>query len=348
MEFYLMNKLFDSSEESFENEKKMERSLSDMDLKSNIYNHPPRNSLVISMSYDESYPIYENKNKSQENPLGNNKNNDFEKNENKQNHNFNIEENNQGEDSNSSSNNNSPITPTNTLNTTPNTTPEVKKTMTFTNPFSKITNLFKGTNENEIEKNNNNQLAMSTNNVENNINQEKNNKNNNQLAMTNNNVNSPNTNIWKRAASELFNKVRSKVSADKQRYKEGQFDLDLTYITERIIAMSYPAAGMESTYRNNLDDVAQMLNEKHPSSYLVFNLSQRAYDYSKLNELVADWCGFPDHAPPPLSLLFEICHFMLDWFLKKDENVCVVHCLAGKVQKNLFFFFFNNPSFFFF
>lgn len=48
-----------------------------------------------------------------------------------------------------------------------------------------------------------------------------------------------------------------------------EFDLDLTYITERIIAMSFPASGMESTYRNNLKDVAKMLKTKHQENYMV-------------------------------------------------------------------------------
>jgi hypothetical protein len=35
----------------------------------------------------------------------------------------------------------------------------------------------------------------------------------------------------------ILNAVRYKVSADKNRYLEGQYDLDLTYITDRVIGM---------------------------------------------------------------------------------------------------------------
>ena len=48
-------------------------------------------------------------------------------------------------------------------------------------------------------------------------------------------------------------------------------------------AMSFPATGLESTYRNNLEDVAKMLKQKHEDKYMVFNLSERSYDVSKLN-----------------------------------------------------------------
>jgi len=35
----------------------------------------------------------------------------------------------------------------------------------------------------------------------------------------------------------LFNAVRTKVSADKNRFEEGSWNLDLTYCTDRIIGM---------------------------------------------------------------------------------------------------------------
>lgn len=43
------------------------------------------------------------------------------------------------------------------------------------------------------------------------------------------------------------------------RFINGQYNLDLTYITNRVIAMSFPASGFESTFRNNIDDVVKFL-----------------------------------------------------------------------------------------
>ncbi len=62
--------------------------------------------------------------------------------------------------------------------------------------------------------------------------------------------------------------------------------MDLTYITPRIIAMAYPASGLESIYRNPITEVSRFLKSKHKNNYLIINLSNRKYDYSKLDNMV--------------------------------------------------------------
>ncbi|XP_078702233.1 tensin-3-like isoform X34 [Branchiostoma floridae x Branchiostoma belcheri] len=112
-------------------------------------------------------------------------------------------------------------------------------------------------------------------------------------------------------------------------YGDDSFDLDLTYITERIIAMSFPAGGLESTYRNNLKDVAKMLQTKHGDNYMIFNVSEKRYDISKLNTQVLDF-GWPDHHAPPLERLCSICKSMDSWLNSDPNHVVVVHCKGGK------------------
>jgi tensin len=95
------------------------------------------------------------------------------------------------------------------------------------------------------------------------------------------------------------------------------------------VAMSFPATGLESTYRNNLEDVARMLQLKHQDKFMVFNLSDRSYDVTKLNFQVLDF-GWPDHLAPPLERLCCICKSIDSWLASDPLHVVVVHCKGGK------------------
>ena len=59
------------------------------------------------------------------------------------------------------------------------------------------------------------------------------------------------------AATDL---IRSLVSKKKVRYTEEGFDLDLTYITPRLIAMGFPSDGGEALFRNPATEVFQTLS----------------------------------------------------------------------------------------
>ena len=78
-----------------------------------------------------------------------------------------------------------------------------------------------------------------------------------------------------------INWLRNKVSGKRNRYHDTGYNLDVTYITDRILAMSFPASGMEQCYRNNITTVASFLNEKHPGCHKIYNLSNRVYDETK-------------------------------------------------------------------
>ena len=54
------------------------------------------------------------------------------------------------------------------------------------------------------------------------------------------------------------------VSKKMKRYKGHGFNLDLAYITDRIIAMGYPSSGMEACYRNPRAQVRKFLGHFHP------------------------------------------------------------------------------------
>ena len=49
--------------------------------------------------------------------------------------------------------------------------------------------------------------------------------------------------------------LRKIVSGQRRRFCNENYNLDITYITSRVVAMSFPASGIETAYRNNIADV---------------------------------------------------------------------------------------------
>lgn len=81
---------------------------------------------------------------------------------------------------------------------------------------------------------------------------------------------------------KMTNPIRGLVSKRRIRYTKDGFDLDLTYINDRIIAMGYPAEHIESIYRNKIEDVQKMLEKNHAGCYKIYNLcSERSYNHKR-------------------------------------------------------------------
>jgi len=124
--------------------------------------------------------------------------------------------------------------------------------------------------------------------------------------------------------------TRRFVSQNKRRLHEGNFELDLTYVTDRVVAMSVPATKFERFYRNPIDQVASYFQEKHRDDYKVYNLcSERSYPTEHFGHRVE---SFPidDHNPPTLKLMLEFCENVKAWFDSNEKNIIAVHCRGGK------------------
>ncbi|XP_077201578.1 cyclin-G-associated kinase isoform X2 [Paroedura picta] len=119
----------------------------------------------------------------------------------------------------------------------------------------------------------------------------------------------------------------SKVIQSVANYAKG--DLDISYITSRIAVMSFPAEGVESAIKNNIEDVRLFLDSKHPGRYAVYNLSPRTYRPSRFHNRVSE-CGWPARRAPNLQNLYSICKNMHIWLKQDPKNVCIVHCLDGR------------------
>lgn len=125
-----------------------------------------------------------------------------------------------------------------------------------------------------------------------------------------------------------FQLVRRICSQKKRRFVDEEYDLDLTYITDRVIAMAFPGSGVVKVWRNRIEDVSGFLRKYHEDKYLVINASDEPYDFNYFNNNVVsiDW---RDHHPCPFQTYVRLVVDVL-FYLQQNSGVVVVHCICGK------------------
>ena len=119
-------------------------------------------------------------------------------------------------------------------------------------------------------------------------------------------------------------------------FSEGEHNIDLTYVTTKIIATSFPSEGFMSCYRNNIIDVARFLDEKHgiekfgEHRFRVYNLcSEMSYDETIFHDQVRRVC-IPDHNVPTVAQMIAFVEEANKWLEENEDNVVVIHCKGGK------------------
>ena len=127
-----------------------------------------------------------------------------------------------------------------------------------------------------------------------------------------------------------MNGIRRLVSQSKVRYvdTDNENDLDLAYITQRIIAMGFPSSGLSSAYRNPQKQVSDFFETNHPGHYKIFNLAEEPYDQTKFSGPIEHF-PFPDHHSPPIPIYLTIIKHAIEWLDASPENVVAIHCIAG-------------------
>jgi len=126
--------------------------------------------------------------------------------------------------------------------------------------------------------------------------------------------------------------ARRAVSKNKQRYVdlENNFDLDLTYITDGVVAMGVPATGVQGFFRNPLLDVARFFNERHPNKYRIYNCCpEMPYPLKPFRYQVVHF-QIKDHTPPTMEDFIAFLRDARDFVDENAMNVIAVHCKAGK------------------
>ncbi|XP_031641566.1 tensin-3 isoform X1 [Oncorhynchus kisutch] len=110
---------------------------------------------------------------------------------------------------------------------------------------------------------------------------------------------------------------------------EEGYRIDLDYITERIITVSFPQACPDQTYLQNLHDITQMLKSKHGHNYMVINLSEKNDSLTQMNPKVLD-TGWLDMLAPSMEQMYGVCKIMDNWLHSHTQHVLVMHCQGGQ------------------
>jgi PTEN phosphatase family protein len=125
--------------------------------------------------------------------------------------------------------------------------------------------------------------------------------------------------------------ARRLVSANRRRFQRDGFDLDITYIQRRIMAMSVPAVRLEALYRNPVRDVARFFRHYHATRYRIYNLCpERRYPYAAFDRGAVQERFMADHNPAPLRQLLRTCAHIAHWLAAHAENVVAIQCKGGK------------------
>ena len=138
----------------------------------------------------------------------------------------------------------------------------------------------------------------------------------------------PNNSTQKKKANIL----KRLVSKKKRRLQNEFFDLDMSYITERVIGMGFPSTGCETIYRNSLEETRNFLDKYH-KEYKIYNLcieKGRIYPKNNFNNKKVGLFPFNDHAPCPIKLILDFCVDICLYLSSNPKGVAAIHCKAGK------------------
>ncbi|KAK7340597.1 hypothetical protein VNO77_21304 [Canavalia gladiata] len=131
------------------------------------------------------------------------------------------------------------------------------------------------------------------------------------------------------------NFIRNLVSKQRRRMLIAGYDLDMTYITDRVLAMSFPAERMRAMYRNPLWQVKSVLDMRHEEHYKIYNLCiEESYDPAHFYGRVEAY-PFDDNHVPSLEMIKAFCESVDSWLSCDPKNIAVIHCMAGKGRTGL-------------
>jgi hypothetical protein len=123
----------------------------------------------------------------------------------------------------------------------------------------------------------------------------------------------------------LREKIRSAVSTGKEgnRFRDGDFDLPLTYIANRILLLRCPGPKkLVTSQKGFYDETAAMLKRYHLDSYLLLDFvsADRPTGHQELDQRLLQY----GHLRPSLDLFARIAVTVMTWFQANPAHVVVL------------------------
>lgn len=127
----------------------------------------------------------------------------------------------------------------------------------------------------------------------------------------------------KDASSKVMDSVQSSIN---------RTDIDLSYITSRLIVMSCPTEGIESAaFGNNIDLIKEVIESKHGRNYRIYNLANKNYRKEKFAQVIDLGSQLSANRAPPVSLMYKLAANVNKFLSENSKNVCIINCNDGKV-----------------
>lgn len=123
--------------------------------------------------------------------------------------------------------------------------------------------------------------------------------------------------------------------------------LGITYVTRNLLACGFPyddsqrdggatialpvPADSQSVNGGgaSLRQLSSYLHKHHSDHFMIYNLSEKVYDYSMLDQQVIEF-RFPGYPAAPLNEVFALCNSIHAWLQADPQNVAVIHCQTGR------------------
>eukprot|EP00752_Nemacystus_decipiens_P007719 g6902.t1 len=137
----------------------------------------------------------------------------------------------------------------------------------------------------------------------------------------------------KSAFGAVLRPFKDAVSTQKTRFMEDGFDLDIAYVTKRIIVHGVPNESADPLYEDPRTEVRRLLDKYHCDRYKVYNFASELAQMTPPTERVdarVERYPFTDDTCPPLESVVDFCENAKAWLDAHEDNVVSLHCKAGK------------------